>query len=403
MKKYYDIAIIGGGAAGIICAVRASMRCPEKKIVLIEKADRIGKKLLVTGNGRCNLSNRNASAENYHGEGADEFINILFKKYNPEEVCRYFERLGLMLHTESDGRVYPLSYYAGSVLDVLRAALKRGGVEELTSCDIRDIRPSDKGYALTTDRDRIDTEKLVIAAGGRADYAGRESGAGSLYKMLSLPLTALSPALSPVKVDSPVIKSLKGTRVHGKVTLLKSNEAIKEEYGEIQFADNALSGICVFNLSRIANREKDCVIEVDMLPFMSEDELKSTLTERREQASEAADLMIGMFRNNIALALLKSCDIKPSLPVESLSDSDIGRLSRTITHWTFPCEPRRDFQSAQVTAGGIRLSEVYPSTFESRRHRGLYIIGEALDIDGDCGGYNLQFAFASGMCAGDSL
>jgi len=397
-------AIIGGGAAGMMCALRAAQNNRGKHILILEKADRVGKKLLVTGNGRCNLSHIGASAESYHGDGCEELINILFKKYNPSEVIGYFNRIGLMTTVDNEGRVYPRSNLASSVLDVLRMRLKDYGVEEFCSADIREIRKVRGGYELLIGDEIITAEKLVMAVGGKADYAGRESGA-DVIKTLGIATVKATPSLSPIKVEGDLTRSLKGVRVTAEVRLIHHEKTVKSERGEVQFTDGALSGICIFNLSRYANRNTDCEISVSLLPELSGGEIFDELNRRIALNREGvlSDIFIGLFHKNIGAALIRSAGLKPSAPCSNISDIELKQLSAIIGNWRFKTVPRRDFKNAQVTAGGVKLSEINHHTFESKRHKGLYIIGEALDVDGDCGGYNLQFAFASGMCAGDSL
>ena len=388
----------------MMCAIKAAEKHRDKQIIILEKADRVGKKLLVTGNGRCNLTHIGASAGSYHGEGGDALVNILFEKYNTDTVLRYFHDLGLMTHTDSEGRVYPLSNQSSSVLDVLRRRVSQLGIREMCPVEIRGIQKSSSGYEIFTSDSRIYTEKLVIATGGRADHAGRDSGSRDIQRMLGLSTAPLSPSLSPVKVNDDILRSLKGIRALARVSLMKDGKLLRSERGEVQFTDGALSGICVFNLSREANKG-GCEISVNLLPDMSGDEVRGEITRRtkRDTSAPASDIFIGMFHKNIGLALLKKSGIKPSELCSEISDKEISRLSDTVSDLRFRCEINRDFNKAQVTAGGIRLSEISPGTFESKKHKGLYITGEALDIDGDCGGYNLQFAFASGMCAGESL
>ena len=403
-KERVYAAVIGGGASGMLCAIRAAERHPDRRIVILEKADRVGKKLLVTGNGRCNLSNLSAGAKNYHGEGSGELINILYQKYSPETVLEEFRALGLLSRPDSEGRVYPLSNMASSVLDVLRRRLAELHIDELCSADVRELRKSAGGFEIHTADSVICAEKLVIAAGGRSDYAGRDSGSRDLLRMLGLACTKVTPSLSPVKVGGDVLRSLKGIRVHAEASLIQDGEVIKTERGEVQFTENALSGICVFNLSREANRNGG-IITINLLPTFSETQIQEEISARVRRAPEApaGEIFTGMFHKNIGTALLKACGIKPSRPCKDISDEELLSLCKNISDWRFTCEPNHDFRKAQVTAGGVKLNEIDPHSFEAKKHRGLYIIGEALDIDGDCGGYNLQFAFASGMCAGDCL
>ncbi len=403
-KRNVYAAIIGGGAAGLMCAIRAAENHPEQSIVILEKADRVGKKLLVTGNGRCNLSHMGATAKSYHGDGSDTLINILFKKYDSDAVLSYFRTLGLLTHTDSEQRVYPLSNQANSVLDVLRMRIVQLNIETICNADICRIQKSAEGYEIATPELRLSAKKLVIAVGGKADYAGRDSDSRELLRSLGLSMTKLSPSLSPVRVKSEILKSLKGIRATAEATLFRDKKIIKTERGEVQFTENALSGICIFNLSRHANCG-GCEIRLNLLPDFSDEQVEQEIKLRckRNKDATCGELFTGMFHKNIGLALLKSCGVKPSASCKDISVKEIKLLCRHITDWRFVCIENHDFRKAQVTAGGVRLSEIDPHTFESNRHRGLYIIGETLDIDGDCGGYNLQFAFASGMCVGDHL
>ena len=403
-KKSVYAAVIGGGAAGMLCAIRAAENHRDQKIVVLEKADRVGKKLLVTGNGRCNLSHVGADEKSYHGENSDALINILFSKYNYEAVIQYFHELGLLTHADSEGRVYPLSNQASSVLDVLRKRMAELNIEEICNADIQSIQKTAEGYEIAAADMRIYAKKCVVAFGGKADYVGRESGGRELFRSLGLSLTKLTPSLSPVKVKSDLLRSLKGIRVQAKASLIQNHQIIKTERGEVQFTENALSGICIFNLSREANKG-GCEISLNLLPDYTDEQIKNEIHARvqRDPDAPASEIFTGMFHKNLGLAILKASGVMPSLPCKDISDKEIKSICRHISDWRFTCEESRDFKKAQVTAGGVRLSEIDPRTFESKRHRGLYILGEALDIDGDCGGYNLQFAFASGLCAGDSL
>lgn len=403
--RHVYAAVIGGGAAGMICAIKAAEQHPDKTIIVIEKADRVGKKLLVTGNGRCNLSHVGADATSYHGEGSDRLINILFKNYNFEAVLTYFHSMGLYTKTDSEGRVYPLCNQASAVLDVLRLRMRALGVEELCGCAVDSVRPYHGGYEIVTGDQKITADKVAVACGGKADYAGRESGSAALLRTLGVSVTKTTPALSPIKVQADRIRSLKGIRAAATVRLTKDSTTLCEERGEVQFTDGALSGICIFNLSRVANRTPGCTVEISLLPDLGQHEIRAELERRAaiHPNGTLAELFTGLFHKNIAAALIKSAGLSPAALCSEVDSTAFGRLAAVIDRWTFATETRRDFSHAQVTAGGVRLSEIDPFTFESRTLKGLYLIGEALDVDGDCGGYNLQFAFASGMCAGDHI
>lgn len=403
-KENVYAAVIGGGAAGMMCAIRAAERHPDRRIAVLERADRVGKKLLVTGNGRCNLTHLGADSASYHGEGSEKMINILFKKYSPEAVLSYFRTLGLYTRADHEGRVYPLSNQASSALDVLRRRIAELNVRELCGAEIQGIQKTSRGYEIVTADRQICAEKLVIASGGKADYTGRESGSADILRILGLGTVKPTPSLSPVRVRGDLLRPLKGVRADAKVSLIQNGEVVKFERGEVQFTENALSGICVFDLSREANRSGG-EIALNLLPDCSKTEIIHEIAERiwRRPNAPASEIFIGLFHKNIGLALLKASGIKPSSLCKDISEEELISLCAHTGDWRFTVERSHDFKKAQVTAGGVKLSEIDPHSFETKKHRGLYIIGEALDVDGDCGGYNLQFAFASGMCAGDSL
>ena len=403
-KKVYA-TIIGGGAAGMICACTAAEKSKDNKILILEKADRIGKKLLVTGNGKCNLTNLNSSSNNYHGKGCENLINILYQKYNPQYILKFFENNGLITASDIKGRVYPISKYAGSVLDVLRYALNKNHVEIECDCNIERINKTKWGFEINYNDTIVKTKKLIIATGGKFDYKGAESGSCDIINMLNFKKTQLSPALSPIYVKSNIIHQLKGIRMSAKVTLKKDGKEIKSEYGEVQFTNNALSGICIFNLSRYANKTDDCIVSVQFLPEMSYNEIFSMLKNRIKlfNKDNISDIFIGMFRKNLAKAIINSCKINENKNTADLTDNEIKALAKVLYSWDFKTTVKSDFKNAQVTAGGVYLNEIDKITFESKKHKDLYIIGEALDIDADCGGYNLQFAFASGMKVGENL
>ena len=222
--------------------------------------------------------------------------------------------------------------------------------------------------------------------------------------MLRLPASPLSPSLSPVRVKGDALRPLKGVRANAAVSLIKGEKVIRTERGEVQFTENALSGICVFNLSREANKG-GCEISLNLLPDMDAGAIRAELERRLRRSPDApvTEIFTGMFHKNIGLFLLKSAGIAPSAICQNISAKELNILCRQIADRRFVCEKTGDFKKAQVTAGGVRLSAVDPHTFACKDQPGLYLIGEALDVDGDCGGYNLQFAWASGMCAGDSL
>ena len=401
-----DIIIIGGGASGMMAAVKAKENNPDKSVLLVEKQNRIGRKLLSTGNGRCNLTNLNAEKSRYHGSFR-KYMDTVLNRCSANDVIGEFERMGLRVKAEGDGRVYPLSNHAASVLDVLRFRLNKLGVETLCDTAVKDIKKNKKGFSVITDKESLECKKLIIATGSCASpKLGSDKSGLSILEKLGIKTVPFSPVLCPVKVKSDYIASLKGVRVSGSASLYDGYKLVKSEFGEIQFTEDSLSGICVFNLSSTLNKTKKPEIRLDLMPDYSFNDTLNILISNKEIFNDRAveDLLTGIFNKKLGLVLLKASGIKPlSREISSLTQSELKRLTSVIKAFSFKPTMQNDFGNAQAASGGVIGTELDPQTMESLRIRGLYIIGECVDIDGDCGGFNLQFAFASGIIAGESV
>ncbi len=404
MRK--DIIIIGGGASGIMCAIRAKERHPNKNVAILEKQPRIGRKLLSTGNGRCNLTNLSADKHNYHGSFSEN-ISAVLKKYPPEKIIQKFNKIGLLTKMESDGRVYPISNQAASVLDVLRFRLEALGVEVICDCEVKNIVNNSNFFKIITDKGNYISEKIVVSTGTSASpRLGADSRGINILEKLGHKIEQLYPALCPVSVKGGLPASLKGVRAAAKVALFDKDKLIKEECGEVQFTDKSLSGICVFNLATYLRNTKSPIIRISLLSSMSEDKIISILNNQKNIMKDrlCEEFLIGIFQKKLGIALMKSAGISPlSRKVSTLKDDEINALAHLINNWDFNAEKMNDFKNAQVASGGVVGNEINPDTMESRLIKNLFICGEAVDIDGDCGGYNLQFAFSSGLVAGDNL
>ncbi len=398
-------AIIGGGASGLICGCVAGKRNPDKKIVVIERDNRVGKKILVSGNSRCNLTNLSANENNYNSS-FESGVDFLLQNFPPEKLIEYFESIGLVTFADNEHRVYPLSKQASAVLSVLRNELKRQNVKEICDTEVLSISKCDRGYKLKCNDKIIIAEKVVIATGGKNNYAQKVIGnTYAVSESVGHKISKLSPSLSPVKVDSIHTKSLKGIRVQGKVTAVIDGKKIKSDKGEIQFTNEALSGICVFNLSGVLNQSDNAEIIVQLLPDYSFKEIKTMLIDRIKLVKKESvqEIFTGLFHKNIGIALLKSSKIDTNTTVDKLSDEHIKRLANVINAWVFKVIKNNDFSFAQVTRGGVLGSQIDPETLQSKLCKNIYLCGETIDVDGDCGGFNLQFAFSSGMCVGEQL
>lgn len=400
--KNYDVIIIGGGASGLICAISAKRKNKNLKIAIIEKNNKIGKKLLATGNGRCNLTNMNMSIDNFHGSFD---VSKILGKYSPNKLIEYFETMGLVCKAEENGLVYPFSKQASAVLEILRLECNRLGVEIICEESVSNIKKDSNGFKIFAN-DVYSCKKVVLCCGGKASPECGGSGAGlDLAKNLGHKIITPTASLCPVEVTDKNMKILKGVRSSATVTLFDGNKEIHSEVGEVQFTENALSGICIFNLSSYIKDCKEPNIIVSILDNISFNELFDSLKNRRNifNNDNTENLLIGFLNNKIAVYLLKTCGINNSKLCKDISDRELKQLVDKILNWNFVCKKTTYFKKAQVMAGGVFGKEVNENTMESKITKGLYICGELLDINGDCGGYNLHFAFSSGIIAGENL
>ena len=402
MKQHYDIIIIGGGASGLMCAIAAKRKYPRMSVAIIEKNDRVGKKLLSTGNGRCNLTNDAVLPDKYVGSGAKKLVGAVLQKYDTQRLLAYFRELGLLTSKDSEGRYYPLSRQASTVLDVLRFNCESLGVEMICGEAVTKITAKN-GFSVTTKQNVYSAKKLVIAIGSPA--APKLGGSRSEALFLNHKVAQFSPALCPVTVKSDILRSLKGLRVQAEVKLENGNGIVKAERGEVQFNEDNLSGICVFDLSLFA--KPNMRITLDLLPDISESELYDILQKNKElyKNQTADNLMTGILQKRVAQAVLKSAEIKSfSRTCETLSDDELGSVAETAKSLGFTVTGNAGFDRAQACRGGIEINgQIDPATMQSLLVKNLYFCGEALDVCGECGGYNLHFAFAGGIIAGESL
>ena len=404
---YTDCIILGGGAAGLAaCAVLAEKGL---HVTLVERLDRVGKKLLSTGNGRCNLSNEDMNPA-YYGEAAS-FVSKVYEKTPPEEVLAFFERLGLMLARE-DGRIYPRTMAAASVLDVLRNAIGRDSVTLMTSEKAVSLTPSRRGgwsVALESG-EGLFAPVVLCAMGGTAAPAMGTDGSGlALLGALGHTATPTYPALVQLKCDHRALKSLKGVRVQAALALEIDGRIAASETGELLFADYGVSGVCVFQLSRHVAKaiesKRTVRLHVNLLPEVAHSDLPEGLENRiRLFTDSTADkLFTGVFHRLLAQALLRESGIPLDMPIHRINASQKDALLQSIARFTLPVTGTQGFAQAQVTRGGIALDDIDPETMASRLYDGLYILGETLDVDGPCGGYNLHFAFAGALTASKAV
>ncbi len=403
MKYRFDAVIIGGGASGLMCAIAAKKKNPSLEIARIDKNDRVGKKLLSTGNGRCNLTNDTVGVVRYVGS-TDKLLSAVIKKINTEKLIKYFKSLGLQTVGDSEGRYYPLSRQASTVLDVLRFNCDELGVNLFCSETIRSVK-NQKGFVVKTAENEFESDKLVVAAGSKAaPKLGGNGSAADILKNLGHSFAPFTPALCPVKVRSDVLKSLKGLRANASVTLYKGSKPVKTESGEVQFNEDNLSGICVFDLSLFTSN--DNTIAVDLTPDISEKGLYNILISNKSRFSKqtADNIFTGILQKRLAQAVLKSAGVKDfSRACNSLSENELMAAAKSAKQLVFKVIGNEGYDRAQACRGGVPGNEINYETLQSRVTKNLYICGEAIDVCGECGGYNLHFAFAGGIIAGEHL
>ncbi len=398
--KMNKVAVIGGGAAGLAAAIAAARN--GAGVVICEKGARAAKKLLATGNGRCNMTNINADVKNYHGKNPG-FVKGVMHRFWVDETLSFFREIGLLAKTEEDGRVYPYSLQAAAVSEVLRLETERVGVE--TICDFDVVRISrKKGMYNIISRDgrKISADCVILACGGKASPNLGSDGSGyPLAESFGHKVTKLYPSLVQIKTDNTYTKALQGLKINGNAVFFENNKKKAESDGEILFTDYGLSGPPIFNLSRLAAISKNGRIDIDLMTEFSKDEIFALLKERKMPDKALENYFTGMLPKKLGQVLLKACGIAPlSRRSLSLSTEELSQLADKIKAWSFEVRGTMSWNNAQATAGGVEVGDINPSTMESKLSDGLFLAGEILDIDGDCGGYNLQWAWSSGYIAG---
>ena len=396
------ISIIGGGASGMAAALAAA-EDPKAQVLLFERQARLGRKLLATGNGRCNLTNLHAAAQGFHGNNA-AFAQPALSAFDPEAVMTWFRGLGLFTVAEDSGRVYPYSDQANSVVDVLRFALEKTNIQVIAGFEVRKIRPSGNCFLLDNGQDSYTCDKVIVACGGLAGTKLGGSMAGyKLLNKLGHHCTRLRPTLVQLKSSWGGVVGLKGVRANCYAEIYCDGRLHAQSAGEVQFTEYGLSGPVIFEISRdTCQTPGEWVCRLDLLPQVAEDALLEELKRRQGTTLPVEELLTGILHNRLGRVLTKAAGIAGARTVADLAETDLQAVCRAVKAFEVPLTEPMGMDFAQVTAGGILTDEFDPNTMESRLVPGLYACGEVLDIDGDCGGYNLQWAWSSGRLAGIS-
>ena len=339
----------------------------------------------------------------YHGQDA-AFIRPAFEALSLDATLDFFHGLGLLTTAEDNGRVYPYSDQAGSVVDVLRFAADAAGVTTRAGFEVTGLKKTKRGFTVLSAEETLPADRVIVCCGGMA--GGKLGGTRSGYELLQSlghSVTKLYPALVQIKTDNTFVKALKGVRANADLRLCRNRDAVSASRGEVQFTDFGVSGPAVFELSRAAATEKGSLtLHIDLLPQLSTPEIEELLRRRLSSMPELTteNLLAGVLHNRLGRTVLRYAGYGLTDPVASLSPADLRKIAGAAKDFALPVVSVLGFDGAQVTAGGIHTAEFDPKTLQSRLVPGLYAAGEVLDIDGDCGGYNLQWAWSSGYLAG---
>ena len=393
------IGIIGAGASGMAAALAAAEN-RDNQVILLERQARVGRKLQATCNGRCNLTNLHALDGGYHGD-EPSFSRYALDRFSPSETLAWFRAMGLLTVAEDSGRVYPYSDQANSVVDILRFALEKPNITLKLGFEAERVKRTAEGF-LIQGTESLECDRLIVACGGLAGtkLGGSMSGY-KLLRSLGHKCTKLRPTLVQLKTAWPAVAQLKGVRANCHMRILRDGNLHRESVGELHFTDYGLSGPVTFEVSRDACQGPgEWIARLDFLPDLAQEELEQELLRRKETNLPASELLTGILHNRLGRVLAQSVDISGQGPVAQLPDRLLNQLAEAVKDFRVIITEPMGMDSAQVTAGGILTGEFDEQTMESRIVPGLYACGEVLDIDGDCGGYNLQWAWSSGRLAG---
>lgn len=403
MKKKVKVAIIGAGAAGMASAVIAARQGAD--VALFEKSDRVGKKLLATGNGKCNLSNTDFSTDCYYCSDKEKLQKI-FDVFSPWDTISFFESMGLMVKEKNHG-LYPYSEQASTVLDVLRTELAYSGVRILPGTEIdRAVKKDGAGFVVRGGEGKEEAfDKLILAAGSPASLRGTGKSGYHIAEGFGHRIYPLAPGLVQLKSDESFCKALGGVRCHARLSLMVDGNEAAQESGEVQFTDYGISGIPVFQFSRQAayalKEKKKVSVLADFFPDQDK-EAFAFFTKLRYELLENRTLeefLTGTLNKKVCRVLAKRCGLKPGMAVKEVGYEKISELMQMGRSFSLHISDVNSMENAQICAGGVDFGQI-DAQMESKLVPGLFFAGEIVDVDGRCGGYNLQWAWSSGYVAG---
>lgn len=389
-SKIYGYAIVGGGASGLIAALELARLGKAKDVVVLERTDRVGKKLIATGNGQGNLYNVNDGIEHYAN---GRFAGVALSRFGARSAEAFYRSLGVLPSVKGDGRAYPSGYQASAVLDLMRARLAFYGVEIRTEAFVTNVRKKNGIFTLSYGKEVVAAQKVLLAAGGKAaKQFGTDGSAYALAQSFGHTVTKTMPSLVQLVTEREPLRGLKGVKADCVVSVLRGERAVKSARGEVLFTDYGVSGNAVFSVSGAA-AEGTCALSLSFLPDVSSELLAAALQEKVRNAPYLpfGEILTGILPKQLGRVLVKR------------AGENISAVVATVKDFRLKVTGSLDFSAAQVTKGGIDVRDVRSGTMESTLEKGLFFSGEILDVDGDCGGYNLLWAYASACAAAEGM
>lgn len=406
---HYDIIVVGAGASGIMTAITSKDR--GLQVAILEGNNRIGKKILTTGNGRCNITNKYSDIKNYHSLN-NSFPKNVLNKFAVNDTINFFKSIGLPLIELEEGKLFPLSLQASSVLDILRFALEERNIPVHLDTKINKVKYEKGIFKIFTKEYEVYTcNKLVLSCGGSSAPSTGSDGSGyAIAKSLGHNIISPVPGLVQLKLDYSKLKALSGIKFQGSVNAYINNKFIHKEYGEILFTDYGISGPPILQISSLVSRDLQCkkqiTLEIDMFPHITHESMKKFLDNHFGTFGyrSISQCLIGILNKKLIPILLKEAELNDiHKPCFDLSWKERENILNLIKSWKFNVCDTNSFGNSQVTCGGIDTMEVDSLSLESKKIKNLFFTGEILDVNGDCGGFNLQWAWSSGYTVGISL
>lgn len=398
-----EVVIVGGGASGLTAAITAARN--GKDVTIIERNNKCGKKILITGNGRCNFWNTDENLSHFHSSNSN-----LLKEFITDErknsILKFFDSLGLAYKTKNR-YYYPFSNQAFTVENALLSECKKLNIKIINDITVEKIIKKDC-FIINPDKEKITAKNIIIATGSKAAPKTGSDGLGyEISKSLGHNIITPLPSLVQLKADEPYFKNWSGIRTDVKVNLLINHKYIKSETGEVQLTNYGLSGICIFNLSgetaKALNQNKNVIISINFIPFASNPKIFLQTLNKNSYHKTISELLEGILHYKLVDIIIKKTHLKRDLLLNTLTDNELNNLIKTLTDFQIEILDTHTLDHAQVCSGGIPLTEINSKTLESLKVKNLYFTGEIIDIDGDCGGYNLGWAWMSGIIAGKNV